>query len=80
MKTVERECMKQPELSKAEKIFEGLEIILHYEPNAETAAEHDVFYCGSIDTWNRMSDEHKKKIKNLGWMKDESVDSLRIYT
>jgi hypothetical protein len=80
MKPAERESMQPPELSKAEKIFDGMEIILHYEPNAETAAEHDVFYCGSLDTWNRMSDEHKKKLKQLGWTTDKSVDSLRIYT
>jgi len=71
--------MKQPELSSAEKIYEGLEIILHYDANAETAAEHDVFYCGDIDTWNRMSTEHRKKMKQLGWMKDEAFDSLSIF-
>lgn len=72
--------MKQPELSRAEKIYEGLEIILHYDANAETSAEHDEFSCGSLDTWKRMSAEHRKKLTKLGWRKNEEFDSLSIFT
>jgi hypothetical protein len=66
----------QPQLTIAERVAEGIEMIMKYDLDAKVAAEHDVLTFGSEDTWKRMTAEERQKMKKLGWYLD--LDSLNF--
>ena len=60
------------------KIIEGLQLIQKSKPENATGhfrAEHDEIFVGSLN-W-RMSEEDKKRIKELGWEACEDADGWR---
>jgi len=66
-------------MASASAVHRGLEIIMKYEPDATTAAEHDEIFCGDYEkTFSKMTQEEKEEMESLGWM--ESQDSWRKFT
>ena len=60
-------------------IYSGLTILLKYEPDLRTAAEHDEFFAGSTPP-SKMSPEDVKELNLLGWMWDEELESWSRFT
>lgn len=56
------------------RIYDGLMILLKYEPDGDCAAEHDVFYAGSIDP-KEITPEDLKALETLGWFYDNTLES-----
>lgn len=60
-------------MSFVEKVLEGFRILAKY-PNCEVAAQHDQIYFGP-DDGNKVSDEDRAKLEDLGWFIDSETDS-----
>jgi hypothetical protein len=64
----------------ADKIVQGLNILMTYKPDGESwycAAEHDVLYApGPRD----VSEEHQRELKALGWIWHDDVESWGAFT
>jgi hypothetical protein len=55
-------------MASASAVHRGLEIIMKYEPDAETAAEHDEIFCGDYQkTSSKMTKEELEEMEGLGW-------------
>lgn len=62
-----------------ERIMKGMEIIRKYETDPyPCAAEHDVFYCGSYETREKMTAFERALMDTYGWIKLE--DSWGFFT
>jgi hypothetical protein len=61
-----------------QKVFEGLKILLKYEPKGDCCAEHDEFYAGQFPP-EKMEEADVKKLDDLGWHWDESLPSWRKF-
>lgn len=61
------------------KILPGILIIAKYEPDADTAAEHDEFYCGGKVSKDLMTAEEKKTMKSTGWTYDTDYESWKRF-
>lgn len=60
--------------------IEGMQIIAKNMRDQHClAAEHDELYCGSIRECSLTPDEEARMIE-LGWIKDESMDSWKFFT
>lgn len=66
------------EPSPMKRIYDGLTILLKYDPEGDCAAEHDVLYAGGGDP-KEMSPEDLAKLDELGWHWDEDLDSWAHY-
>jgi len=62
-------------MTRAQKIVAGMQLIMKYEPDTDIAAEHDIIYFGSQESYKKMSDEEKVQMVNLGWHLDTETDS-----
>lgn len=62
-----------------EKLIEALQIFLKYgNPEYPTHCEHDVMWICGIDC-EKVSEEDKKKLDELGFFYDEYDDSFKSY-
>lgn len=62
-----------------ERIIKGMEIIRKYESDPyPCAAEHDVLYCGSFETFQQMTEEERAAMARYGWI--EMDDSWGFFT
>jgi len=52
------------------RILEGLKIIEKYEPNFDTACEHDTLYAGNYAP-EKLTEDERKKMEELGWFEQE---------
>lgn len=66
-------------MEKVDKIIDGLKIFKKYG-EVSVAAEHDEFFAGPSDLGTKISPEHKKELKKLGWMYQEKHDTWQIFT
>jgi hypothetical protein len=57
----------------------GLQLILKYEPDAETAAMHDEFFCGSSISIEKMTGDELKIMDDTGWWFVEKFDSWKRF-
>jgi hypothetical protein len=64
-------------MASASAVHRGLEIIMKYEPDATTAAEHDVIFCGTYEP-DKMTKEDLEELEGLGW--HEQDDSWAKFT
>ena len=64
-------------MGKAEKIMKGIAIILKYDADADTCAEHDEFFCGH-GVYDAMTPEDAAAMENLDW--DYEDGSWKINT
>lgn len=55
------------------RIICGMQIIMKHEPDADTAAEHDIIYFGGAVEINDADD--LLKLKELGWHYDKDLES-----
>lgn len=63
------------------KIFDGMTIILKYQPDASMSAEHDEIYFGDYaETFRQMNKEERQKMDDLGWFEVEESDSWGHFT
>jgi hypothetical protein len=62
-----------------DRICLGMKIIQRYTSDTyPCAAEHDVFYCGSYETRDKMTQEERDLMDKYGW--HEEYESWAIYT
>lgn len=64
-------------LMRADKLVEGIQIILKYWPDAEVEPQHDLIYVGGdkIDPpTSTMAPEDRQRLEKLGWAVDEQFD------
>lgn len=61
------------------KIYEGLRILLKYQPRSDVAAEHEMIYAGGPKP-DQLSDDDRVELTNLGWAYDIQVSSWRKFT
>lgn len=59
------------ELTRYQKIIEGLQILSKYE-DSEIAAEHDIIYAGPHDG-SKVSSEDFTRLEELGWHIDSDT-------
>lgn len=50
--------------------FDGMAIIVKYEPQAELAAEHDQIWFGEYQP-DRLTDDERETMKKLGWFENQ---------
>lgn len=68
-------------MAAANKVAQGILIILKYDPKAQTDAEHDVIYCGVYSrSAPLMTPDDLQAMDDLGWFQDERNDSWMRYT
>lgn len=60
------------------KIYEGLQILLKYEPEGGMSAEHDEVFADGPSPAN-MSAEDVEKLEELGWRFQPEFDSWRAF-
>jgi len=65
-------------MTRAEEFVAGMQIILKYDPNADYASEHDIFWFGKSDI--PVTDEEKALLEKYGWHIDERYDCWLHYT
>jgi hypothetical protein len=56
-------------LTTAQKVINGINLILKYEPDAEVFAEQGVIYFGSYKTRKTMNWEEQQQMESWGWRK-----------
>lgn len=60
------------ELSTAQKILLGIQIIMKYESSAELATGRDIIYFGNTEEIaDFVSTEDRQELANLGWFEQE---------
>jgi hypothetical protein len=66
------------DIPQIDRIVRGMQIIRKYETDPyPCAAEHDIFYCGSYETREQMTEEERALMDTYGWI--ESEDSWAFY-
>jgi len=61
------------------RIFKGLEILIKYDPDGDTSAEHDILYASDIHP-HLISDEDLSILKENGWFYDSELESWSKFT
>lgn len=59
------------------KLYQGLAILLKYEPDGEASADHDVLYAGETHP-SAMLPEDVKALDDLGWHYTDTVGWLKF--
>ncbi len=54
------------------RVYEGLAVLVKYDPNGYFAAEHDEIFAGGPEPI-RITEEDLATLKKLGWSWDESL-------
>lgn len=63
------------------RVVAGLTILARYEPNgmeADLAAEHDEIFASGVEP-DKISQEDRDRLRELGWRWDKNVDSWVMY-
>ncbi len=55
-------------------IIEGMQILRKYDETCSVGGEHDVIFCGFSGAWEKVGDDDKKKLSELGWRQEEKGD------
>lgn len=67
-------------MRKIDKIIEGLQIFAKHK-EALVEAQHDAIYAGPVGSGvGEISSDDEKRLKELGWFFDDSVDSWATFT
>lgn len=67
-------------MRKIDKIIEGLQIFAKYD-EALVEAQHDTLYAGPVGaSAGEILGADEKRLKELGWFFDDSVDSWATFT
>jgi len=66
-------------MNSMQKIRDGLDILLRYEPDGEACAQHDVIYACGVEP-DDIGREDRDKLEKLRWMWDHSNDSWYTFT
>lgn len=56
------------------KVYDGLAILLKYEPDGNISVDHDIIYSGGGDP-SEMDAEDLQNLENLGWFWNPDFDS-----
>ena len=71
-------------MANALQISGGMSILSMYEKKGleglKVDAQHDVIYCGPNINPNKIIDEDKKKLEELGWHFDEECECWARFT
>jgi hypothetical protein len=60
------------------KVFEGLQILMKYDPEGDCCAEHDEFFASHFPP-EKMEEADAKKLCDLGWLWDESLPAWKKF-
>lgn len=75
---MDKEVEADYNIPQLDRLIKGMEIIRKYETDTyPCAAGHDVFYCGSYETRERMTAEEQRLMSVYGW--GEEYDSWRFF-
>jgi hypothetical protein len=61
------------------KIFEGLKILLKYDPDGDADAQHDELFASDVPP-DKMEPDDVKQLTDLGWRWDTRLTSWRKFT
>lgn len=66
-------------MNRMQKVRDGLSILLKYNPDGDTAADHDIIYAASIPMKNIAADD-LKQLDDLGWFWDQQYECWAHFT
>ena len=61
------------------RLFNGLGVLLKYDPDGDTCAEHDLIYCGGVSP-DKMTEEDLKILEDSGFFYDEDDAGWNKFT
>ena len=71
--------MANHDIPQLDRLIGGVQIIRKYITDPfPCAAEHDIFFCGSYESREKMTEEERKLMEEYGWR--EEYDLWSFYT